>query len=125
MYQCTSEYYLGSFGPRLVHIIKKCYKHALRLNHYNTQTVNTIDFVFSTLYKTPVLYVNLYLGSLHKLRADVMRPDYPWGSKLPHLQVGASNSFNFSVYVDGPVAIDLFGSLFLCHPLRRYSCAVN
>ena len=54
--------------------------------------------------------MNLYLGSLHKLRADVMRPDYPWVSKLPHLQVhvGASNLFNFSVYVE---AIDLFGSL--------------
>ena len=30
---------------------------------------------------------------LHKLCADVTRPDSPWGSKMPHLMVGASKSF--------------------------------
>ena len=54
--------------------------------------VNAIDFLISTLNSTPFLYVDLYFRVLYKLRADVMRPDYPWGSKLPHLQVGASNS---------------------------------
>ena len=56
-------------------------------------TVNAIDFLFSNIHDTPFLYVNLCFGVLHKLRADVTRPDYPWSSKLPHLQVGASNSF--------------------------------
>ena len=73
---------------------KICYKNALRLNRYNFRTVNAIDFLFSTLHSTPFLYVDLYFRVLHKLHANVMRPDYPWGSKLPHLQVGASNSFH-------------------------------
>ena len=72
---------------------KNCYKNAFRLNRYNFRTVNAIDFLFSTLHNTPFLYVNRYFGVLHELCVDVMRPDYPWGSKLPLLQVGASNSF--------------------------------
>ena len=72
---------------------KICYKNALRLNRYNFRTVNAIDVLFSTLHSTPFPYVDLYFCVLHKLHAYVMRPDYPWGSKLPHLQVGASNSF--------------------------------
>ena len=37
----------------LVHINKICYKNALRFNRCNFQTVNAIDFVFSTLHSTP------------------------------------------------------------------------
>ena len=54
-----------------------------------------------------------------------MRPDYPWGSKLPHLQVhvGASNS----VYMQrGPVAIDFFSSLiFMLSVTEIQLCKVN
>ena len=79
------------YGKRAYY--KICHKNALRLNRYNFRNVNAIDFLFSALHSTPFLYVDLYFRVLHKLRADVMRPDYPWGSKLPHLQVGASNLF--------------------------------
>ena len=73
---------------------ESCYKNVFRLNRYNFGRVNGIDFPFATLHNTPSLYVNVnvhvYFRVLHKLSVDV---DYPWGSKLPHLQVGASNSF--------------------------------
>ena len=84
---------------------KICYKNALRLNRYNFRTVNAIDFLFSTLHSTPFLYVDLYFRVLHKLRADAMRPDYPWGSKLPHLQVGASNSFQIQCVCRGVLSL--------------------
>ena len=87
---------------------KICYKNALRLNRYNFRTVNAIDFLFSTLHSTPFLYVDLYFRVLHKLRADVMRPDYPWGSKLPHLQVGASNSFQNQCVCRGVLSLLIF-----------------
>ena len=84
---------------------KICYKNALRLNRYNFRTVNAIDFLFSTLHSTPFLYVDLYFRVLHKLHANVMRPDYPWGSKLPHLQVGASNSFHIQCVCRGVLSL--------------------
>ena len=87
---------------------KICYKNALRLNRYNFRTVNAIDFLFSTLHSTPFLYVDLYFRVLHKLLADVMRPDYPWGSKLPHLQVGASNSFQIQCVCRGVLSLLIF-----------------
>ena len=68
-------------------------KYALCLNRCNFRTVHAVDFLFSTLHTTPFQYVNVYFGILHKLRADVTRPDSPWGSKMPHFQVGASKSF--------------------------------
>ena len=79
---------------------KICYKNALRLNRYNFRTVNAIDFLFSSLH--------LYFRVLHKLHADVMRPDYPWGSKLPHLQVGASNSFQIQCVCRGVLSLLIF-----------------
>ena len=109
---------------KLSGIIKFVYKNALRLNRYNFRTVNAIDFLFSTLHSTPFLYVDLYLCVLHKLRADVMRPDYPWDSKQPHLQVGASNSFQIQCLRRGVLSLLIFSvRYFLCYPLRRYSCA--
>ena len=56
-----------------------------------------------------------------------MRPDYPWGSKLPHLQVGASNSFQIQcVRKGGPVAMDFFGSLiFMLSVTEIQLCKVN
>ena len=87
---------------------KICYKNALRLNRYNFRTVHDIDFLFSTLHGTPFLYVDLYFHVLHKIRADVMRPDYPWGSKLPHLQVGASNSFQIQCVCRGVLSLLIF-----------------
>ena len=87
---------------------KICYKDGLRLIRYNFRTVNAIDFLFSTLHSTPFLYVYLYFRVLHKLRADVMRPDYPWGSKLPHLQVGASNSFQIQFVFRGVLSLLIF-----------------
>ena len=87
---------------------KICYKNALRLNRYNFRTVNAIDFLFSTLHSTPFLYVDLYFRVLHKLRAYVMRPDYPWGSKLPHLQVGASNSFQIQCVCRAVLSLLIF-----------------
>ena len=85
-----------------------CYKNVLRLNGYNFRTVNAIDFLFSTLHSTPFLYVDLYFRVLHKLHADVMRPDYPWGSKLPHLQVGASNSFQIQCVCRGVLSLLIY-----------------
>ena len=87
---------------------KICYKNALRLNRYNFRTVHAIDFLFSTLHGTPLQYVDLYFRVLHKLRADVMRPDYPLGSKLPHLQVGASNSFQIQCVCRGVLSLLIF-----------------
>ena len=93
----------------LVHIIKFVIKMPyVRLNRYNFRTVNAIDFLFSILHSTPFLYVDLYFPVLHKLRADVMRPDYPWGSKLPHLQVGASNSFQIQCVCRGVLSLLIF-----------------
>ena len=94
-------------------------------NKYNFGRVNAIDFPFSTLHNTPSLYVNVnvYFRVLHKLRVDVMRPDYPWGSKLPHLQVGASNSFQTQCVGRGVLLLLSFSVRFLSYPLRRYSCA--
>ena len=71
---------------------RKCYKIASRLNRYNLPTVNAIDFLFSTLHATPFHYGETYFGALHQFRADATRSDTPWGSKPPHLQVGAFKS---------------------------------
>ena len=87
---------------------KICYKNAIRLNRYTFRTVNAIDVLFSTLHSTPFLYVDLHFHVLHKFRADVMRPDYPWGSKLPHLQVGASNSFQIQCVCRGVLSLLIF-----------------
>ena len=83
--------YTGSFPRKGTWCIG--YKNALRLNRYNFRNVKAIDFLFSTLHSTPFLYVDLYFRVLHKLLVDIMRPDYPWGSKLSHVQVGATNLF--------------------------------
>ena len=99
---CTRDN-MGSFGPSAYYNI--CYKNALHLNRYNFRTINAIDFLFSTLHSTPFLYVDLYFRVLHKLRANVMRPDYPWGLKLPHLQVGASNSFQIHCVCRGVLSL--------------------
>ena len=84
------------------------YKNALCLNRHNFRTVNVIDFLFSALHSTPFLYVDLYFRVLHQFHADVMRPDYPWGSKLPHLQVGASNSFQILCVYRGVLSLFIF-----------------
>ena len=51
-----------------------------------------MNFLFSPLCPTSLLYVTMYFGVLHKHSADVMRFDIPRGSKLPHLEVAASIS---------------------------------
>ena len=38
---------------------------------------------------TPFHYGKTYFGALHQFLADATRSDTPWGSKPPHLQVGA------------------------------------
>ena len=109
-------------GPSAYH--KICYKNALRLNRYNFRTVNSIDFLFSTLHSASLLYVYLYFRVLHKLRADVMRPDYPWGSKLPHLQVGASNSFQIQCVCRG-VLSPLISLICMLSVTEIQLCKVN
>ena len=53
-------------------------KHALRLNCYNFRTVMAIGLIFSTRHTTPLLFVGIYFGVLHKHSADVMRSNTPW-----------------------------------------------
>ena len=115
----------GSFPRKgTVQIIKFVLKNALCLNRCNFRTVHAIDFLFSTLHTTPFQYVNVYFGILHKLRADVRRPDSPWGSKMPHFQVGASKSLVCTQR--GPVAIEVFFSLiFTLSVTEIYLCKVN
>ena len=48
----------AKIAPRL-----KCYKNALRLNHYNFPTDNAINILFSTLHNTPFHYEVLKIGS--------------------------------------------------------------
>ena len=57
-----------------------------RFNRYNVRTVNTINFLFSTLYTIPFLYGKQYFGVLHEYSADVTKSYTPWGSKPSHLQ---------------------------------------
>ena len=56
--------------------------------------------------------MDLYFRVLHKLRADVMRPDYPKGFETA-TSSGRSVQFvsNSVCRQRGPVAIDFFGSL--------------
>ena len=68
---------------------RKCYTNASRVNRYNFPTVNSINLLFSTLHTTPFHYGKTYFGALYQFLADVTRSDTPWGSKPPHLQVGA------------------------------------
>ena len=69
-----------------------CYKNASPVNRYNFPTVNAIVLLFSTLHTTPFHYGETYFGALHQFLADATRSDTPWGSKPPHLQVGAFKS---------------------------------
>ena len=62
------------------------------MNRYNFTTVNAIDVLFSTLHTTPFHYGETYCGVLHQFLADATKSDTTWGSKPPHLQVGAFKS---------------------------------
>ena len=58
----------------------KCYKIALRLNHYNFQTVKAINTLFSTLHTTPFLCGKIHFGVFHLLHASITTFDTPLGS---------------------------------------------
>ena len=73
-------YKIVSAKRDLVHIIKKC---SNRYTCTDLRNGKRYRLSISILHTTPFLYVNLYFGVLHKLRVDVMRLNYPWGSKLP------------------------------------------
>ena len=64
------------------HIIKKCYKMALRLNCYNFRTVKAINFIFSALHTPPFLYGKGHFGVLNMLHASIATSDTPKGFKL-------------------------------------------
>ena len=64
-------------------IFTKCYKIALRLNHYNFRTVKAIDFLFSTLNIASFLYGKIHFGVLNFLRASIATSDTPPGSNTP------------------------------------------
>ena len=55
------------------------------IRYYVTQCV----LLFSILHTTPFPYRKTYFGALQQFHADATRLDTPWGSKPPHLQVGA------------------------------------
>ena len=68
-------------GPSAYYL--KCYnKNESRLNRYNIRTVDTINFLLSTILTTSFLYLNLYIGDLYKHSANVTRSVTSWGSKL-------------------------------------------
>ena len=79
-------------GPSLYNCNYKRYQNHSRLNRYNFGTVHAIDFLFSTLHTTPFLYGKIDFGAMHQFLADVTRSDTLWGSKPPHLHVGAFKS---------------------------------
>ena len=81
---------MGQFPPH--GYIIKCYKNASRVNCYNFPTFNAVDFLFSTLHTTPFRYGETYYGVLHQFLADATKSNTTWGSKPPHLQVGAFKS---------------------------------
>ena len=86
-------YYMGQFPRKLPHgYIINYYNNASCVNRYKFPMVNAIDLLFSTLHTTPFPYGKTYFEALHQFLADVMRSDTPWGSKPPHLQVGAFKS---------------------------------
>ena len=60
-------------------------KNPLHLNHYNFQTINSIDALFSPLHTTPFLYRKTYFVFLNYLLAIVAWSDTPQGSKPPYL----------------------------------------
>ena len=64
-------------------IVKKYNKNALRLICYNFQTVNAINFLFSTLHTAPFLYGKKHFGVLHLLRVSIATFDTPLGSNPP------------------------------------------
>ena len=119
---------MGQFPRKLPHgyIIKR-YKNASRFNRYNFPTVNAIDLRFSTLHTTPFHYGETYFGVLHQFLADATRSDTPWGSKPPHLQVGAFTPLQTSLCTyRGPVAIDVFSSLIFTLSVTEIQlCKVN
>ena len=83
-----------------------------------------ISILFLPLHTAPFFYVKLYFGVLYKHGADVMRSNTLWGSKPPHLQIGASNCFKFGVNV--LVTIDLFcSSIFTLSVTEIQLCKVN
>ena len=61
-YVCTM--YVLCMG-QFFHVLYIYYKNPLHLNHYNSQTINAIDFLFSTLHTTPFLYGKIHFGVLH------------------------------------------------------------
>ena len=60
-----------------------CCNISLRLNHYNLRAVKVIDFLFSTLHTTPLLFCTVYFRVLNLLRASIATYDTPPGSKPP------------------------------------------
>ena len=64
-------------------ILQKCYKNPLHMDHCNFPTVNTINFLFSTLHTTPFLYGKIHFGVLHMLRVSIATSNTPPGSNSP------------------------------------------
>ena len=95
---CTHNIW-DSFRPH--GYIIKCYKNASRSNRYNFPTVNAINVLLSSRHSTPLHYRKKYFGALHQFFADATRSDTPWGSKLPHLQVGAFKSLQIQYVLQG------------------------
>ena len=60
------------------------YKNGSRLNRYNFGTVNAIEFLFSPLHTTPVLYGKIDFGVLDRLSASVATSDTPL-VQTPHI----------------------------------------
>ena len=73
-----------SFRENALCYIYKSYKNHLRLNCYNFETENAIDFKFLTLHTTPFLYSRIDFGVLHLLCASVAMSDTTGGSKSPY-----------------------------------------
>ena len=111
VYCCMYQKYLGQFPRKLPHgYIIKCYKNASRLNRYNFPTVNAIDFLFSTLHTISFHCGVANFGALQQFFADATRSDTPWGSKQPHLQIGAFKSLQIQ-YVGTGVLLLLMCSV--------------
>ena len=62
------------------------------LNRYNFGTVNSIDFLFSTLHTTSFPSGKIDYGLLNQLCASVTASGTSWGSNPPYLSAGKFNS---------------------------------
>ena len=112
---------MGRFRPH--GYIIKCYKNASRSNRYNFPTVNAINLLLSSRHSTPLHYRKKYSGALHQFFADATRSDTPWGSKPPHLQVGAFKSLQIHRDL---VAIDVFSLLIFTLSITKIQlCKIN